>query len=146
MDGFVGTSEEQGLVDFIEKTIKNLEAKYDEIYLLRNEEVYTIYDFKKGRGFCPDFILFLKNKKEDSLYYQIFIEPKGNQYIGNDGDFKSGKDGWKEIFLEQISQKYDLGKILKSENRNYRLIGLPFFNLNHNTNFKKSFEQSVIKN
>jgi len=146
LDGFVGTSEEQGLIDFIEKSIKNLEVKYDEIYLLRNEEVYTIYDFKKGRGFCPDFILFFKSMNNDSLYYQVFIEPKGNQYIGNDGEFKSGKDGWKEIFLEQITKKYGIKDILKSENSNYRLIGLPFFNMDHNNNFKESFEQKVILN
>ena len=28
----------------------NLKLKYDEIYLLRNEEIYKIYDFVKGRG------------------------------------------------------------------------------------------------
>jgi type III restriction enzyme len=145
LDGFVGTGEEQLLIEFVKETIFNLEKKYDEIYLLRNEEVYTIYDFNKGRGFCPDFILFLKNKENESLYYQIFIEPKGDWALGNDGDFKSGKDGWKEIFLEQISQKYGLGKVLKSENRDYRLIGLPFFNKNHNKNFEESFEQNIIK-
>ena len=78
---------------------------------MRNEEVYKIYDFKKGRGFQPDFILFLKtnDKKEvgvvkTELYYQIFIEPKGNQYLGNDRTFKTGK-GWKEEFLEEIAKK-----------------------------------------
>lgn len=147
LDSFHGTSEEKELIGFIKETIGNLESKYKEIYLLRNEEVYKIFDFEQGRGFQPDFILFLKtkNKKkigvvETELYYQIFIEPKGNEYIGDDGTFKTGKEGWKEQFLEEISEKYGFKKVIKAENPNYRLIGLPFFNKDHNTNFKKEYE------
>ena len=151
LDGFVGTSEEKKLINFIKETIGNLENKYKEIYLLRNEEVYKIYDFEQGRGFQPDFILFLKTKdKKDlkngskaELYYQIFIEPKGNEFIGDDGTFKTGKEGWKEQFLEEISEKYGFKKVIKAENQNYRLIGLPFFNKDHNSNFKKKYEMEV---
>jgi len=144
LDGFVGTSEEQALIKFIKETIGNLENKYDKIHLLRNEEVYKIYDFKKGRGFMPDFILFLKSKNKDKLYYQVFIEPKGNEFIGEDTTFKTGKEGWKETFLEEISEKYGFENVIKAENPNYRLIGLPFFNENHNTNFKEGYE-TIIK-
>ena len=151
LDGFVGTSEEKELITFIKETMGNLENKYKEIYLLRNEEVYKIYDFEQGRGFQPDFILFLKTKDKKKagvvkteLYYQIFIEPKGDQYIGHDGTFKAGKEGWKELFLEEISQKYGLKKVIKAESPNYRLIGLPFFNKNNNIKFQKEYE--TIKN
>ena len=147
LDSFHGTSEEKELIGFIKETIGNLESKYKEIYLLRNEEVYKIFDFEQGRGFQPDFILFLKtkNKKkvgvvETELYYQIFIEPKGNEFIGDDGTFKTGKEGWKEKFLEEITEKYGFEKVIKAENPNYRLIGLPFFNKDYNTNFKKEYE------
>ena len=147
LDSFHGTSEEKELINFIKETIGNLEGKYKEVYLLRNEEVYKIYDFEQGRGFQPDFILFLKtkNKKkvgiiETELYYQIFIEPKGNEYIGDDGTFKTGKEGWKEKFLEEITKKYGFEKVIKAENPNYRLIGLPFFNKDHNSNFKEKYE------
>ena len=140
LDGFAGTSEEKGLIEFIKETFGNLEQKYQEIYLLRNEEVYKIYDFEKGRGFMPDFILFLKSKNDDKLYYQIFIEPKGNEFIGYDGTFKTGKEGWKEKFLEEISEKYGFDKVIKKENPNYRLIGLPFFNTDHNSIFMKKYE------
>jgi len=150
LDSFHGTSEEKELIGFIKETIGNLEQKYKEIYLLRNEEVYKIFDFEQGRGFQPDFILFLKtkNKKkvgvaETELYYQIFIEPKGNEYIGEDNTFKTGKEGWKEKFLEEISEKYGFEKVIKAENPNYRLIGIPFFNKDHNTNFKKEYELIV---
>ena len=40
-----------------------------------------------------------KNKKvgvvETELYYQIFIEPKKEMNFGDDGTFKTGKEGWK---------------------------------------------------
>ena len=144
LDSFHGTSEEKELIGFIKETIGNLETKYKEIYLLRNEEVYKIFDFEQGRGFQPDFILFLKtkNKKkvgivETELYYQIFIEPKGNNLLEN--------DKWKEEFLLQITEKYGFEKVIKAENPNYRLIGLPFFNKDHNTNFKKEYEMVVNK-
>nr|MBC8312719.1 DEAD/DEAH box helicase family protein [Candidatus Cloacimonadota bacterium] len=151
LDSFHGTSEEKELIGFIKETIGNLEQKYKEVYLLRNEEVYKIYDFEQGRGFQPDFILFLKTKDKKKvnggfkaeLYYQIFIEPKGNEYIGDDGTFKTGKEGWKEKFLEEISEKYGFEKVIKAENPNYRLVGLPFFNNDHNSNFKNKYELIV---
>ncbi len=151
LDSFYGTSEEKELINFIKKTIENLEQKYEEIYLLRNEEVYKIYDFEQGRGFQPDFLLFLKTKDKKELqngskaelYYQIFIEPKGNEYIGGDGTFKTGKEGWKEQFLEEITEKYGFEKVITAENLNYRLIGLPFFNKINNSNFKKMYEQII---
>lgn len=147
LDSFHGTSEEKDLIEFIKKTMGNLETKYEEIYLLRNEEVYKIFDFDQGRGFQPDFILFLKTKDkkvvenvETELYYQIFIEPKGNLFIGNDGTFLSGKEGWKEKFLDDISEKYGLKNVIRAENPNYRLIGLPFFNTVLDTNFKTGYD------
>jgi len=148
LDSFHGTSEEKELINFIKETIGNLEQKYKEVYLLRNEEVYKIYDFEQGRGFQPDFILFLKTKDKKELkngfkaelYYQIFIEPKGNEFIGEDNTFKTGKEGWKEQFLEEISEKYGFEKVIKAENPNYRLVGLPFFNKDHNSNFKNEYE------
>ena len=121
-----------------------MEQKYKEIYLLRNEEVYTIYDFEKGRGFQPDFILFLKTKDkkivgivETELYYQIFIEPKQGKYMTSKDEI------WKEEFLEEITKKYGFEKIIKAENLNYRLIGLPFFNKDHNSNFNNEYELVV---
>ena len=140
LDLFYGTSEEKALIVFIKETFENLKNKYEKIYLLKNEEIYKIYDFDKGRGFEPDFILFLKGKNK-GLYYQIFIEPKGNEYLDNSGGFKGGKEGWKEVFLEEISNRYGFGKIIQAENQNYKLIGLPFFNKEHIDNFEKNYQE-----
>ena len=158
LNSFTGTSEEAAMIEFIKVTTGNLDKECNQFYLLRNEEVYKIYDFKTAKGFCPDFILFLKSKDKGKFthnktvthsekYYQIFIEPKGEQYLGYDKSikgnalnkrtFKTGKEGWKEEFLEDISKRYGLSEIIQAENAKYRLIGLPFFC----TKFKGEFEE-----
>jgi len=144
LNGFNGTSEERELMEFMKKIIGNLEEKYDEVYLLRNEEVYKIYDFKQGRGFEPDFLLFLKGKK-GNLYYQIFIESKGSQFTDKEGGFKDSKEGWKEEFLQQIKNKYSNGDLLKAESKNYKLIGLPLFNKREENTFAKVFHEQLLK-
>ena len=79
------------------------------------------------------------------LYYQIFIEPKSTEYIGSDNSFKSGKEGWKESFLKQITNKYGSSNLLKAENKEYSLIGLPFYNTNEDVlfHFESDF-QTII--
>ena len=143
LNGFNGTSEERELLEFVKKKIGNLKDRYDEVYLLRNEEVYKIYDFKKGRGFEPDFLLFLKGKK-NNLYYQIFIEPKGEQFTDKEGEFKKSKESWKEEFLQDISEKYRNDELLKAENKNYKLIGLPLFNNKTKFEFEKVFIERLL--
>ena len=143
LNGFNGTSEERELLEFVKKKIGNLKEKYDEVYLLRNEEVYKIYDFEKGRGFEPDFLLFLKGAKRN-LYYQIFIEPKGGQFADKEGGFKDSKEGWKEEFLQQITDKYSNGALLKAENKDYKLIGLPLFNKKTENDFEKKFSEQLL--
>ena len=140
LDSFVGTDEEVHLVDFIKTVIGNLETNYNEVYLLRNEEVYKIYDFTTGKGFQPDFILFLK---DDNLYYQIFIEPKGDQFKGVGGDFSKGKEAWKLKFLKDISNKYGATNLLKHETDEYSLIGLPFYNKKTESTFKSSIDKEL---
>lgn len=143
LNAFNGTGEERSLVNFLKDKIGNLEEKYEEVYLLRNEEVYKIYDFKKGRGFEPDFLLFLK-KQKIRLYYQVFIEPKGEQFTDKKGEFKGSKEGWKEEFLEEIMNKYGGDKLLKYENDDYKLIGLPLFNTRGKPAFEKVFNAQLL--
>jgi type III restriction enzyme len=144
LNGFNGTSEERNLVNFLKDKIGNLKSKYEEVYLLRNEEVYKIYDFEKGRGFQPDFLLFLKHNKH-KLYYQVFIEPKGSQFVDKSGNFTESKEAWKEEFLDQISKKYAGKDVLKLENKEYKLVGLPLFNESIKTDFDNSFNKHLLE-
>ena len=58
------------------RQMQKLRAKYKQIYLLRNEGFFAIYNFIDGRAFQPDFVLFLMEKNNEILTYQLFIEPK----------------------------------------------------------------------
>ena len=136
LDGFFGTSEEISLVEFLEDTIENFKQHYENVHLLRNEEVYKIFDFEKGRGFMPDFLMFLKSKDEN-LYYQIFIEPKGTDRITNENS------KWKETFLDEITEKYGNEIVLHEENKDYKLIGLPLYNATLVDKFKKAVNNSL---
>jgi type III restriction enzyme len=133
VDQFYGTSEEKSLIEFIIDTIINLQNKYEEVYLLRNEEQYKIYDFNTGQGFQPDFILFLKDKI--NLHYQVFVEPKGDNLLQ--------KDEWKNNFLKEITKKYKGGEILKVKGKEYNLIGLPLFNQNNNQEFSEAYDELI---
>ena len=144
LDSFWGTSEERNLVKFIYDHYLNLTQKYDKICLLRNEEVYKIFDFETGEGFQPDFLLLLKNKKGDTEYFQVFIEPKGKQL--------EEKDKWKENLLLEISRRYGLKKPFIKQTDKFLLFGLPFFNDSDDEmklKFRKSFSDTLkidIKN
>ncbi|MBL0327201.1 MAG: DEAD/DEAH box helicase family protein [Cytophagaceae bacterium] len=142
LDGFHGTTEEQSLIEFLSGIMGNFESQYEKVSLLRNEEVYKIYDFEQGRGFMPDFLLFLKQKEKD-LYYQIFIEPKGDQFKDAQGNFFGSKEGWKEIFMQQISQKYGQEPYLKAENNDFILYGLPLYNKKNEATWKQSLIEKL---
>ena len=140
LDSFWGTSEERSVINFIYNHYSKLLKKYENICLLRNEEVYKIFDFETGQGFQPDFLLLLKSKSGEGAYFQVFIEPKGEHLKGDDND------GWKEKFLLEISKRYGIDKPFRKESENFVLYGLPFFNnsdMEMYMNFKKSFEDSL---
>lgn len=125
MDKFIGDTLEADLVNFIADRLGDLQQKYD-VHLVRNEEVYKIYNFDNGEGFQPDFLLLLKAKNRtnsngisDFLHYQIFIEAKGNHLVE--------KDRWKQDLLRAITKEYGKDRIIEKETPHYRLIGLPFY-------------------
>ena len=90
---------------------------FEDIALLRNEQVYKIYDFEQGRGFQPDFLLFCKQKEGEELTFQVFIEPKGGHLISH--------DKWKEDFLKELEGEK---RIIKINTDRYRITGVPFYN------------------
>jgi type III restriction enzyme len=114
-----GTSEEKYLVKYIDKVIDKLKEKYTEVYLLRNERHFKLFNFDDGRPFEPDFVLFLiKECESPSLHYQVFIEPKGSQLIEH--------DKWKHNFLMQLKTEHKIEQLWKD--KNYVVWGMPFFN------------------
>lgn len=122
--------------------MENFKDKYEEIYLLRNEEIYKVYDFEEGRGFMPDFLLFLKSKDRNQ-YYQVFIEPKGNQFKDASGSYENSKEGWKEKFMDDVTQQYGGNAILKAENKEYKLVGLPLYNIASSSKFKQKVNENL---
>ena len=128
-----GTSEEKAFVRMLDSQMDQLKQKYDEIYLIRNEKHFKIYNFEDGRGFEPDFVLFLRQKKGAILTYQMFIEPKGKHLKEH--------DKWKEDFLKQIREKFKgrtLEFITKARSQKYKLTGVPFYNNEDENKFKES--------
>ena len=81
---------------------------------------FTIHNFADGKGFAPDFVLFLKDKKGKKLSYQIFIEPKGKHIAGT--------DDWKNEFLKKIKNNFKVRNF--AETKKYRVVGVPFFDKN----------------
>lgn len=73
------------------------------------------------------------------MYFQVFIESKGEHLIEH--------DKWKNEFLEEISKKY-ANETFTLENKDYRLIGLPFYNKSYDVlpfetfnNFNEEFNK-----
>jgi len=140
--GFYGTEEEQSFIKFIDGFIAKLRQKYSDIALLRNEKFFQIFDFDKGRAFEPDFIMILKRRNKVINIYQIFIEPKGDQFKDNQGRFENSKEGWKQEFLQKMEEKADTD--LKLENKHFKLVGLPFYNEKLQKEFEEALENKVL--
>ncbi|OGG89369.1 hypothetical protein A2592_01330 [Candidatus Kaiserbacteria bacterium RIFOXYD1_FULL_42_15] len=140
-----GTSEEESFLRFIDDAITKLKKKYQDIALLRNEQFFKIYSFENGEPFYPDFVLFLTEKKtKQEVMYQIFVEPKGDQFLDAQNTFEQSKEGWKQKFLIEIEKSHTVD--LKIENKDFRLIGLPFFNEGQvNSALREKFEEVFDK-
>jgi type III restriction enzyme len=123
-----GTSEEKDFVKMFAKRFESLNAKFDNIFLIRNEREVKIID-KLGRAFEPDFILFCKQKDGEELTFQVFIEPKGGHLLSH--------DKWKEDFLKEIKAEK---KTIKISTDNYLITGVPFYNNKIENEFRSSLE------
>ncbi|MBA1419905.1 MAG: hypothetical protein FAF03_03340 [Epsilonproteobacteria bacterium] len=136
-----GTSAEKEFVEFIETNIiKELQAKFIDVKLIRNELVFKIHDFTDGRGFAPDFI-FMLTKEECT--YQVFCEPKGEH-------LKDG-DKWKKDFMAKINEyTNDDTIILKNKDGEldydigcYKIFGTKFYIQGQSKEFEDSFRSAV---
>ena len=134
-----GTSEEKACVRLIDRLIEEeFKNKYKEIFLIRNELHFVIYNFKDGRGFAPDFVLFMKGKSGKEIAYQIFIEPKGKHL--------HEKDRWKEKFLNEIKEMFESSSLAKFvETNKYRVVGVPFFSKEDENRFREQLLSAIKK-
>lgn len=124
----IATSEEASFIEFIDNSIVDLRSRgFLNIYLARSEKFFKIFSFEEGKAFQPDFVLFMNKENGANLVnYQVFVEPKGDQFKDKNGTFEHSKEGWKNRFLKEIES---LSKIIVLyENNDYKLLGLPFFN------------------
>jgi type III restriction enzyme len=118
-DDCFGTSEEKMLIQFIDKRYDDLKTRYSDVWLIRNEKHFKLYNFDDGRPLEPDFVLYLVGKEQqDTMHYQVFIEPKGAHLLR--------EDGWKEQFLTSIKANFSVDQLFT--NRKYVVWGLPFYN------------------
>ncbi len=129
---FFGTSEEKLLVHFLDKKIDLLEKKYENIYLLRNEKFFKLFNFINGQATEPDFVLFMEGKeKTNSQHLQLFIEPKGKHLIKS--------DAWKEEFLTSLRSEARVFQLVS--NTEYSIWGLPFYTNESEREFDMSFKE-----
>jgi type III restriction enzyme len=126
-----GTSEEKYFVRFLHGLVEKLQKRYSDIYLIRNEKLFQIHRFSDGAVVEPDFVLFVVEKaSKKSLIYQLFVEPKGQQLIA--------ADIWKQDFLLEIEKECEIENVF--ENKEFRLLGMPFYN---ETSTKTAFENRL---
>ncbi|MBE8157955.1 MAG: DEAD/DEAH box helicase family protein [Betaproteobacteria bacterium] len=133
-DSFYGTDEEKNFIRLLDRKMGDLRQQYGDIYLLRNEGHFAIYNFADGRAFQPDFVLFMRGKTGDTAVYQIFLEPKGR--------FLEEHDKWKKDFLNEIRKEFS-GKFLEWGGKKYRLVGVPFYSRENENDFFMRFEESL---
>lgn len=131
--GLYGTSEEKAFVEFLQTHLAELQETYDDVYLIRNERHFSIYNFFDGKAFQPDFVLILGKENGETLSYQLFIEPKGEHIE----DF----DRWKEDFLKEIDTERKTELII--EDKNYRIIGLPFYQERNQNEFRNALDEAL---
>lgn len=118
-----GTSEEKAFVAYFKGYVDSLRAKYDKIYLVRNERQIHLYSFEGGERFEPDYILYLSKINTDVMEQLIvFVEPKGTQLLES--------DKWKEEFLLELKTKA-IPVVTFVDDNKYKIWGFHFFNTEH---------------
>lgn len=130
-----GTAAEKDFLDLISRRVAELKKSFKKIYLVRNERQLKIYDFKTGRGFEPDYLLYLVDRQGGGTAYQLFVEPKGQHLLEH--------DKWKDEFLVEIREQFK-DKIFDFGNgRKYKILGVPFFTSEDENAFADKLTQTI---
>lgn len=132
-----GTTEEKRFVKYFSSKVEELKKIYSDVYLIRNERNLSIYSFKDGARFEPDYILLLRKKIGDDFeQQQIFIEPKGKHL--------RKEDEWKQQFMIDM-EKESKAIVYHEDGNDYKVIGLPFYTHDENIEeFKDAFDKIII--
>jgi type III restriction enzyme len=134
-----------GTVEFSPKAIKNIFTDKEMNFVLStNGDAEIGYpmsrpkldkhflDLSKEPGYAykENYGTSEEKKSGERIIYQLFIEPKGEVYADN--------DQWKEDFLLEIEEKHVI-----HQNKNFKLIGLPFYNSSADMQsiFSKAFDK-----
>lgn len=126
---------EHRMIKLLDMFMEKLRGKYDDIYVIRNDEKTTRFKLKEFdgvRGFMPDFIMLMKDKTEADIYYQVFLEPKG--------DDRLIQDAWKQKMLADIN---DPSLIVIDSDENVRLVGVKFFADSQRQDFHDDFSEKL---
>ncbi|PNP97849.1 DEAD/DEAH box helicase family protein [Moraxella sp. RCAD0137] len=121
-----GTSEEKRFVKFIASQIDTLKQSYQnaEIYLIRNELDYYLFDVDSGRRFSPDYMMIINDFQNKKMYYQCLFEPKGGHLLD--------KDKWKEQALIQLENQAHIELDCQGSDfdayQEVKCLGFKFFN------------------
>jgi len=125
-----GTTPEKRFLNYFDMKISKLEKHYSNIYLIRNEQLFSIYSFNDGRTFQPDFVLMMEDRKTGKqITLQMFIEPKGEHL--------EKQDKWKEDFLLKLRKQAKPIYI----DEEIKIIGLPFYNERNEKKFDREFKK-----
>ena len=135
-----GTTEEKRFVKYIATKIDELKQNYQgsQIYLIRNELDYSLFDIKSGRRFSPDYMMIINDIKNHTLYYQCLFEPKGGHLLE--------KDKWKEEALVELDKNI---QIVLEDNHGYqevKCLGFEFYNSDTRgeSQFGQNFQDKIL--
>jgi type III restriction enzyme len=77
-----GANEEKAFVRMLDRQMQKLQSEYEQIYLLRNEGHFAIYNFADDQAFQPDFVLFLQEITQAFQGKTLSFESKRYRLIG----------------------------------------------------------------
>ncbi|MBG9980472.1 DEAD/DEAH box helicase family protein [Facklamia lactis] len=125
---------EKQLIDRIAERVSELKEEYEHVYLIRMDEnmhresvksdALKLYQFgekvreRRFEAFQPDFILLMENTAH---YLQIFIEPKGSNFLE--------KEQWKEDLLIYLNE-HQADLVFEDQVEGLAIKGLRFYTMN----------------
>ena len=141
---------EKQLIDRIAERVSELKEEYEHVYLIRMDEnmhresvksdALKLYQFgekvreRRFEAFQPDFILLMENTAH---YLQIFIEPKGSNFLE--------KEQWKEDLLIYLNE-HQADLVFEDQVEGLAIKGLRFYTMNDGRATMKQLSELALNN